>query len=278
MICAVCHEPASYWNTVDGHDYSHCLSCGSVALNIDRIHAFDRGDSTRIYNADYWDSETRAARERAWGSSLARSAEAIYVCQRPVKSFLDIGSGDGALLDSLSYHLPSFADRLIGIELFPPETHTQHQGYHHGSVADIPMRVDCGVCVEVIEHLTPQMLRGMLSSLASKAEVNSCFLFNTGMGEYVLSEDASYIDPINRGHIVSYGLQALKAIFAEFGFRVSTLGSRTWAFVAEYQPTEPFDIVSRTWRPLPENIAILDDARSGSLMSIVARESLRAYA
>ena len=278
MICAVCQSPASHWAVVDGHEFSHCPVCGSVALNIEQMHAIDDGASTRIYNADYWESEARAARERSWGGSLARAAEAIYVCQRPVRSFLDIGSGDGSLLDALSYHLPSFSERLIGIELFPPETHTQHQGYQRGSVADLDMSVDCGVCVEVIEHLTPHMLRGLLRGLASKSKVNSCFLFNTGMGDYVLSEDASYIDPVNRGHIVSYGLTALQTIFGEFGFRVSTLGSRAWAFIAEYQPTEPFDLASRTWRPMPQNTAVLDDARSGSLMAIIARESLRAYA
>lgn len=278
MICAVCLASASFWATIDGHDFSHCASCGFVALNLDRMNAFDRGDSTRVYNADYWESETRAAKERSWGSSLARAAEAIYLCQRPVQSFLDIGAGDGTLLDALSYHLPSFAERLIGVELFPPETHTKHKGYRHGSVADLDTGVDCGVCIEVIEHLTPHMLRGLVSGLAGRAKVNSCFVFNTGMGDYVLSEDPSYIDPINRGHIVSYGLPALQTIFGEFGFRVSALGSRAWAFVAEYQPTEAFDLVTRTWRPLRENSALLDDPRSGSLMAIVARESLRAYA
>lgn len=278
MFCAVCLMPASLWAVVDGHEFSHCSSCGSVALNIERMHAVDRGESTTVYNAEYWISETHAARERSWGGSLARAAEAIYVCQRPVKRFLDIGAGDGSLLDALAYHLPSFSDRLLAVELFPPEGHTQHPGYRRGSVNDLDTKVDCGVCIEVIEHLTPMMLRGLLSGLADKAEVNSCFLFNTGMGEYVLSEDPSYIDPNNRGHIVSYGFPALQSIFAEFGFRVSQLGSRSWAFLAEYMPTEEFELRLRTWHPLAENSAVLTDHRSGSLMAIVARESLRAYA
>jgi hypothetical protein len=278
MICAVCQSPASHWAVVDGHEFSHCLVCGSVALNIEQMRAIDDGASTRIYNADYWESEARAARERSWGGSLARAAEAIYVSQRPVRNFVDIGSGDGSLLDSLSYHLPSFSEHLVGIELFPPEIHTQHPGYQHGSVEDLGTSVDCGVCIEVIEHLTPRMLRGLVKGLAERAEIDSCFLFNTGMGEYVLDEDKSYIDPINRGHIVSYGFPALETIFGEYGFRVSRLGSRSWAFIAEFRPSAPFDMSSRTWQPLPENVAVLTDPRSGSLMSILARESLRAYA
>lgn len=278
MLCAVCLMPAVPWAVVDGHEFSYCPSCGSVALNSERMQRVDRGESTTVYNAEYWVYEADAARERSWGGSLARAAEAIYLCRRPIERFVDIGAGDGSLLDALTYQLPSFADRLLGIELFPPEGHSQHPGYRHGSIGDLESKVDCGVCVEVIEHLTPTMLRGLLKGLADKAEVDSCFLFNTGMGEYVLTEDPSYIDPNNRGHIVSYGYRALQAIFGEFGFRVSTLGSRSWAFLAEYKPTNPFDLQLRTWHPLPENVAVLSDPRSGSLMSIVARESLRAYA
>lgn len=278
MICAVCESHASHWALVDGYEFSSCPSCGSIALNSEAMRDIDNGASTRVYNAEYWESEARAARERSWGGSLARVAEAIYVCRRPVTLFVDIGSGDGSLLDALSYHLPTFSERLIGIELFPPDNHTQHPGYRHGSIGDLDGKIDCGVCVEVVEHLTPQMLRGLVQGLASKSEPDSCFLFNTGLGEYVLNEDAEYIDPVNRGHIVAYGFQALETIFGEFGFRISRLGSRSWAFVAEYQPSEPFDLSSRTWRPLPENLAVLDDVRSGSVMAILARESLRAYA
>lgn len=278
MICAVCLTPALHWAVVDGHDFSHCASCGSVALNIERMRELDHGASIRVYDTEYWEAEATAARERAWGSSLARAAEAIYVCQRPVKSFVDIGCGDGALLDSLSYHLPSFTKGLTGIELFPPEVHSRHPGYTAGSIGDVQQKFDCGVCIEVIEHLTPDMLRELVKGLADRAESNSCFLFNTGMGDYVLGEDASYIDPTNRGHIVAYGFRALEIIFGEYGFRVSRLGARSWAFVAEYTPAETFDLTTRTWHPLPQNAALLSDSVSGSLMSIVARESLRAYA
>lgn len=277
MDCAVCHTSAPLWANVDGHDFTHCPSCGSIALNSAEIDAIDAGSAIRHYDADYWQDELLSAKERAWGSSLARAAEAIHLCQRPVRKFVDIGSGDGSLLDALSYHLPSFRDGLYGVEMFPPAVHTAHPNYLIGEIGSAPEQFDCGVCVEVIEHLTPRMLDNLLAGLARNSLENSCFLFNTGLADYVVNEDQSYIDPLRRGHIVSYGMNALDQIFARHGFRVSAIGQRSWAFLAEFQPTFPFDIDNRTWHPRPENTQLMHDAISGTLMAITARESLRAY-
>lgn len=277
LKCAVCAYPAPLWATVDGYDFTQCDACGSIALDADAIAEVDEGKPLRGYDADYWRAELISARERAWGGSLARAAEAIYLCQRPIKAFVDIGSGDGSLLDALSYQLPSFRERIFGVERFPPEQRTAHPGYWVGQISQAPRRFDCGVCIEVVEHLTPRMLDALIAGLAARSNENSCFVFNTGLGDYVVKEDAGYIDPLRRGHIVAYGLPALSLMFARHHFRVSALGARSWAFVAEYRPTSDFDLDHRTWHPLPDNQRILSDPISGSLMSIAARESLRTY-
>lgn len=273
--CSVCGERADFWERVDGFDFFDCPACGSIALAPDVIAAIDDGQHIRQYDESYWQDELRSANERAWSSSLARSAEAIYLCSKPVHRFIDIGSGDGLLLDSLSYHLPGFRDRLWGVEMFPPEKHTDHPGYVHASLGAMAGSYDCGVCVEVIEHLTPKMLDRLVMDLAQRSEPGSIFMFNTGLADFVRLEDRSYIDPIRRGHIVSYGLNAIQSIFERHQFKVSRLGNRNWAFVAEKSPEAPFEIHHRIWHPLASNVAILQDAVSGAAMYILARESLR---
>jgi hypothetical protein len=274
-ICAVCGEQALTWDRVDGHDFTDCGHCGSIALVTETIDQIDRGQFVRDYDTNYWQDEQIAAKDRAWGSSLARAAEAIYLTRRPVHRFIDIGSGDGSLLESLSTHLPNFSGQLFGVEMFPPAKRTSHPGYVHASLADMNGSYDTGVCIEVIEHLTPKMLDGLLAALSLKSEPDALFIFNTGLGDFVRFEDRSYIDPVRRGHIVSYGWAAIEAIFARHHFRVSKIGNRNWAFVAEKSPTTSFDIHDRVWQPVPKNIAILQDPTTGSLMQLLARESLR---
>lgn len=277
MYCAVCDGPAPLWAVVEGYRFTDCPRCGSISLDRDEIRRIDAGSSLRRYDNDYWQDEVRAARERAWGSSLALAAQAIHLCQRSVDRFIDIGSGDGSLLDAISYHLPSFQHNIYGIELFPPASHTQHPGYIIGDLDQSHHQFDCGVCVEVVEHLTPKMLDRLVAALARHALPGGCFVFNTGLSDYVRKEDRSYIDPLYRGHIVSYGFAAMAQIFSRHQFRVSNLGQRNWAFIAEYKPTIDFDLDARIWNPLPENLARLQDPVSGSLMAITARDSLRAF-
>jgi hypothetical protein len=121
------------------------------------------------------------------------------------------------------------------------------------------------------------MLRSLLKNLYDFTNDQSCFVFNTGLGDYTRHEDTGYIDPCGRGHIVSYGWQAIVNIFHECGFSVHGLGKRNWSFVAEKSPAIGFDIDARIWNPLPDNITLLNDPRTGCVMQILARESLRAY-
>ena len=98
---------------------------------------------------------------------------------------------------------------------------------------------DAGVCIEVIEHLTPTTLRSLVAQLAAVSRPGSLYLFNSGQPDFVEREDPGYLDPHGRGHIVSYSLAGAASIFAPAGFNVIELPGRAWAFLAEFGPQRP---------------------------------------
>lgn len=272
--CPVCETGESSLHArIDGYDYFRCNACGSLHIDRAIVDAVDAGESTRVYNAQYWQEELRAARERAHGVSLVRAGEAILYTRRPVRQFLDVGTGPGFLLDTLSELLPSHANVFHGVELFPPEEHSANPNYYIGDVRDLNGTFDAGTCIEVVEHLTPRMLRNLARGLAAISATNSLWLFNTGSPEYVLHEDPGYLDPLHRGHIVAYGLRGIRRIFEPFGFRVSAIPGKSYAWFAEFQPTETLDFSERVYRPLGENRALLEES---GLLHQAAFESARA--
>lgn len=273
--CGVCGAIAEPWRVVDGIEFTDCPECRCIAMDGNSLLLVDGGKFERSYDASYWSDELQAAKERSWGPTLARAAEAILLCRRPVVTFLDIGTGPGYLLDALSYYLPSSKDRFWGIEKFPPEDHSDHPGFTEGSLEDLPRDVDCGVCVEMIEHLTPQMLRRLARELSWVSLPNSLYIFNTGLSDFTREDCPEYIDPLRRGHIVSWGFPALAEIFGLEGFKLHRLGSREWAFAVEYLPESDLTVADRIWSPIEENAAILNDPATGMVMHIVARDSLR---
>ena len=275
--CSVCGHMAEHWEIVDNFPFTKCGHCGSIALTVEYIRKIDAGENLRQYDRDYWQSEIRSAKERCWGSSIARAAESILLSRREVKAFVDLGCGSGDLLDAMSFYLPSSRRSFFGVEMYPPDEHSLHPGFIRASVSDVDMKFDSGVCVEVIEHLTPKMLDQLISGLAKCSNENSFFIFNTGLAPYVENEDRNYIDPVRRGHIVSYGWDAITYLFAQHGFVVRRLGNRDWAFGAEFMPNHDLSMSARIWNPLPENSAFLSDPMTGTVLQILARESMRAY-
>lgn len=215
-----------------------------------------------------------SAAERSSGSSLARVAEIFLFSRRPIERFLDIGAGAGLLLDNLSACLPDKSDMFYGVELFPPMQHSSHKNYITGGVAELTGLFDAGVCVEVIEHLTPKMLIALVRDLASISQQDSIYLFNTGMDKYVRNEDPAYLDPLGRGHIVSYSINGVRHIFSQHGFTIIELPGRSWAFLAEYKPTESQALDMRLQTPLPSNIDIL---KTNNLLYVAGFESARSY-
>ncbi len=285
--CIVCERaPANPYREVDGIGYFRCTSCGSLFADPAFIARIESGEVVN-YQSAYWDSEVRSAKERSFGAGLMRSAETIRLCRIPINRFIDIGSGTGSLLDAFSALLPEIADRFYGIEVFPPEPdlRSTHPNYRIGTLQSLTEIFDAGVCIEVIEHLSPGMLRGLVAQLAQRAAQGALFLFNSAQPSFVESHDPGYLDPHGRGHIVSYSVEGARTIFEPAGFRVIALPGRDWAFLAEFgqvpgQPPGEIGLdalFTRLWTPHPDNMAMLAKARFGPLMIGVGLDSSRVY-
>jgi len=209
--------------------------------------------------------------------------EVFLYSEIPIKRFLDIGTGPGYLLDSLSYLMPNYRTIFHGVELFPPpeQFRTAHENYVVGGIKDLRGTFSAGVCIEVIEHLSPDVLRSLISELADVSEVGALYYFNSGQPDFVKNDDPSYLDPIIRGHIVSYSIRALEHIFMEFGFKIIPLPGRSWGFLAEYDLTQEVpnaeQLMQRIWAAIPENTSILKDNGFGPLMYSIGVESARCY-
>jgi len=273
MQCGVCGAEASVFTVIDQFEYGDCTACGSLAVDARVIAEIDGGKALRSYDTDYWRSELAAARERAYGAGLARVAEAVLYTSRPIEKFIDIGCGPGYLLDALAAYLPA-RSLFYGVERFPPPDHTRHQNYRVGGLSDLDFMCDSGVCIEVLEHLTPRMAGHLASDLAARSRPGALYLFNTGMPQFVKSEDPGYLDPVGRGHIVSWGEAALRNLFEPLGFRVHR--ARSWAFAVEFQPFDDRALADRIWNS--PNASMLRDPVMGDLMFLVGRESARVYA
>ncbi|MER2265140.1 class I SAM-dependent methyltransferase [Methylobacterium oxalidis] len=261
-----------------GFQYFECSACESLFIDTAVLRDVDLGRSLVDYTAAYWNSELAASRARSYGPALARTAETFLYARRPINVFLDIGAGAGYLLDALSTYLPSSKAKFWGIEKYPPIDRVANSNLVIGTIADFHMRVDGGVCVEVIEHLTPTMLRSLLSELADVSNEDALYVFNSGQPCFVKQEDPEYLDPTGRGHLVSYSLKGIESLANPLGFQVRPLPGKTWAFVLEKTGTLDISIITdRIWTALPSNRETLNDPRMGSVMYVLGIESARAY-
>lgn len=276
VACVVCGVGTSaLFSRVDGHDYFECAACGSIHIAPDVIAMLDAGGSlVGDYTEDYWEQERVGAIERAQGMSLCRAGEAILYCRRPVARFLDVGAGPGFLLRELHALIDPDAAIFHGVEKYPPPYAVEGGNFHVGDIHAMEGVFDAGVCIEVIEHLTPAMLDGLVAGMARVSAPGSLWLFNTGMPDYVRNEDPAYLDPRHRGHIVSYSLAGLTPYFEAHGFRVSALPGRSFGFFVEYQPIESTEYEARFCTPLLENLRLLQ--RHG-LLYHAAFETARSY-
>lgn len=275
--CAICESgPSRLYAVIDGHPYYACEACGSIHASPALLDAIDAGTaSLGEYVEEYWQQERVGAEERAAGVSLCRAGEAILYCRRPVQRFLDVGAGPGFLLRNLQALLDPAGDIFHGVEKFPPAYAEKTRNYHEGGVEDLAgAKFDAGVCIEVVEHLTPRMFDGLAEGLARASEPGTFWLFNTGMPDYVRNEDPGYLDPVRRGHIVSYSLAGAARILGPHGFEVGQLPGKSFAFFAEYRPPSATDFEARIYGALEANAALLQ--RHG-LLYHAAFESARSY-
>lgn len=280
IICPCCeHGSAKAFREVDGYPYFTCTACDTIFIHPKVISEIDEGGSVVVYNEEYWQMELGAARERSREDSLARVAEVFYYARKPIKRFIDIGSGPGFLLDSLSKLLPSASEIFYGVELFPPaeELRTKHPNYCTGELGDLSVRFDAGCCIEVIEHLTPTMLRKLFRQLAERSNPGAIYIFNSAQPEFVREVDPGYIDAKRRGHIISYSLAAIERMAEPADLTVHKIEGKDYAFALEYKSdSEPGEnIVDRIWKPCNENRALLADPEMGAVLRILGLEAVR---
>ena len=277
-MCPCCRGTLEPLWIVRSFQYYRCRECTSLTIEPEIIKEIDAGRfRPRTYDTSYFDGETAAALDRAYGGSLARVAEVLLYARTPVRRFLDVGTGHGFLLDALSLHLPSHRHAFYGVELFPPEPHSAHPNYVRGTASALSELFEAGSCIEVIEHLTPLQVRALLAEIATRSHPGALYIVNSGQPRYVLDEDPDYLDPDRRGHILSYSVNALAMLAEPLGFHVIPLRGKRWALLLEYlreDETPPHD---RIWTALPENVALLRDAERGSVLQILGMETARAY-
>ena len=278
--CPICDSKNTDLHTkVSGFDYIQCFGCDSIFIDPKTIDEIDNGRSLVDYEGSYWEKELKAARVRCYGPALARVAEAFLYARRPIDVFLDVGTGGGLLLDACSTYLPRSKHKFYGIEKYPPAYHmSQNPNLIIGSISDLDMKVDAGCCIEVIEHLTPKMLRTMLVDLAAVSHDDALFIFNSGQPDFVRKDAPGYLDPLRCGHLVSYSLAAISILAEPAGFRVHELVGKTWAFLLEKtESRSPEAVKDRIWTPVKSNLDVLKDADMGSVMYILGLETARAY-
>jgi hypothetical protein len=94
-----------------------------------------------------------------------------------------------------------------------------------------------------------------------------------------MKEDPNYLDPLRRGHIISYGLPAVTRMAEPFGFCVRPIPGKTWAFVLEYRSPRRSEqnLQPRIWDPCPENVNTLKDPVMGHVLYYLGLETARAY-
>jgi len=135
--------------------------------------------------------------------------------------------------------------------------------------------------VEVIEHLKPEELDNLIKALAKNSNKNALYLFNSGNPNFVKKQNPAYLDPLKRGHIISYGIEGLKIMFKKYGFNVFSIPGRDWAFLAEFtDQNHDYSVeklFTRLWNMNIENKTILQKNDFGYLMFILAIESSRCY-
>lgn len=282
MSCPVCSSKSLMaYRVISDVPYFECGDCGSLSADAQFLADVEAGKLSN-YTDGYWREELKAARERSFGASLNRVAETFLYSRIPICHYIDVGSGPGYLLDALSLVMPSSKSIFHAVELFPPaaEYRTSHPNYVVGTLDSLSIKFDAGSCIEVIEHLTPTILRMLVGQLASCSSPGAIYYFNSAQPEHVKQYDAGYLDPYGRGHIVSYSLKGLAPIFSEFGFTIHPLHGRSWAFLAEFDRVKECtadELLTRVWTAVPENVDRLKDHDFGPLMYTLGVESARCY-
>lgn len=280
--CPICNNKSELYTNIENIDYFNCRSCDFIFIDLEFISKIDNGNSVVEYTENYWNNELKSAKKRAYDDVVGRMTELIYYAKRPIQTMVDIGTGPGYILDFVDENMQNLSKILFGIEKYPPpkDLRTKSSNYFIGEIKDFNKKIDAGFCIEVIEHLTPKMYENLLSQLQAKANPNSIYLFNTGLSIMVKNGHNDYLDPLHRGHIVSWSLKALEIIGKKYGFVVREIRGKNFAFCLEYMPINlniNEDITNRVWSPLKENLTLLESENLGSLLKTFGRSQVREF-
>ena len=281
-VCPVCHSESKQYSCIDGYNYFNCDTCDLIYIDPKIIFMTDNGNSIVNYDETYWKNEISSAKARAYNDSVGRLTELMYYAKIPIKTIVDIGTGPGYLLDFVHKNMQHLDDKFYGIEKYPPHVdyQTKSNNYFIGEVKDFYKSIDAGVCIEVIEHLTPLMFKNLLLQLKNKSNKNAIYMFNTGLSSMVKNGNNQYLDPIRRGHIISWSIKAVKHLAHKYKFSVREIEGKNFAFVLEFDVDSKHikeNIIDRVWSPLEENLNLLRSDNLGDLLVTFGRSQVREF-
>jgi SAM-dependent methyltransferase len=137
---------------------------------------------------------------------------------RPGMSVLDIGAHDRSLKIFLEHEL----DFAVNYKSMDIDRSHEHDYY---SLDGILEQFDAIVCFEVVEHLTPAMVRNLLGKIASLLRSNGQLFISTPNVYHPMSfwSDSTHITPFRLGHLA--GWMKLAGFTRLWGYRVCRM---TW--------------------------------------------------
>jgi 2-polyprenyl-3-methyl-5-hydroxy-6-metoxy-1,4-benzoquinol methylase len=103
------------------------------------------------------------ARVHRWLGNVSVIVARIQRDPRHVKRVLDIGCGDGALLEIIRQKL---GVDVVGVDLTPPDWQSSIRIVRCDATRDALPEADIAVCVTMIHHLSPRELRDLIRNAA----------------------------------------------------------------------------------------------------------------
>ena len=282
MQCPICRNEASRLRDVDAVAYFRCLKCESVFAHPDFLAAVDAG-AVGNYRDSYWEQELPAARERSFGPGVARMAETLRMARMPVRRALDIGSGPGLLLDALAELVPSLAERVHGVELFPPPPRAAQPSpnYHVGSVGDLEGTVRRRRVHRSDRASHARHARRPAAATRGEIEPGRALFLQLRPAVVCRGGRPRLSGPALAAAMwSSWSIAGARVVFEPAGFNVIALPGRDWAFLAEFGPPRAVGadtLIDWLWRPAPDNIALIRNDRFGPLFETIGLECARCY-